>query len=95
MSASCAGCLGSGGSTPWVKKNRPGSDRYLEPFFEFREFMRRTAPLLIAASILLAAVPAAADGAVRHVLRGAGFGHGIGMSQYGAYGCALEGARFP
>jgi len=32
---------------------------------------------------------------VRHVIRGAGFGHGIGMSQYGAYGYALEGAKYP
>src|SRR5918993_1810869 len=56
--------------------------------------MRRTAPLLIALAVL-AAVPAAADAAVRHVIRGAGFGHGIGMSQYGAYGYALEGAKYP
>ena len=40
-------------------------------------------------------MPATADAAVRHVIRGAGFGHGIGMSQYGAYGYALEGARYP
>jgi stage II sporulation protein D len=54
--------------------------------------MRRTA--LLTALALLAAVPATADAAVRHVIRGAGFGHGIGMSQYGAYGYALEGARY-
>ena len=29
------------------------------------------------------------------MIRGAGFGHGIGMSQYGAYGYALEGAKWP
>ena len=40
-------------------------------------------------------MPATADAAVRHVIRGAGFGHGIGMSQYGAYGYALEGAKYP
>src|SRR5215207_4814577 len=55
--------------------------------------MRRTA-LLTALGVLLS-VPAAADAAVRHVVRGAGFGHGIGMSQYGAYGFALEGAKYP
>ena len=55
--------------------------------------MRRTALLTTAA--LLFAVPATADAAVRHVIRGAGFGHGIGMSQYGAYGYALEGASYP
>src|SRR5687767_9978014 len=55
--------------------------------------MRRTA--LLTAAALLFAVPATADAAVRHVFRGAGFGHGIGMSQYGAYGYALEGAKYP
>jgi stage II sporulation protein D len=54
--------------------------------------MRRTA-LLTVLGVLLAA-PATADAAVRHVIRGAGFGHGIGMSQYGAYGYALEGAKY-
>jgi stage II sporulation protein D len=55
--------------------------------------MRRTAPLTVLAVLL--AVPITADAAVRHVIRGAGFGHGIGMSQYGAYGYALEGAKYP
>jgi stage II sporulation protein D len=55
--------------------------------------MRRT--LLLTALITFLAVPAAADAAVKHVIRGAGFGHGIGMSQYGAYGYALEGAKYP
>jgi stage II sporulation protein D len=56
--------------------------------------MRRTL-VLTALALLTAGLPATADGAVRHVIRGAGFGHGIGMSQYGAYGYALEGARYP
>ena len=55
--------------------------------------MRRLA-LLTALAALLLAVPATAGAAVRHVLKGAGFGHGIGMSQYGAYGYALEGTGF-
>src|SRR4051812_33492335 len=55
--------------------------------------MRRV--LAVTASLLLlAAAPGVADAAVRHVIRGAGFGHGIGMSQYGAYGYALNGARY-
>ena len=29
-----------------------------------------------------------------HVIRGAGFGHGIGLSQYGAYGYALHGRSY-
>ena len=55
--------------------------------------MRRT--LLLTALLASLAVPATAGAAVRHVIRGAGFGHGIGMSQYGAYGYALEGAKYP
>jgi stage II sporulation protein D len=53
--------------------------------------MRRA---LIATLLLLTAAPAAADAAVRHVIKGAGFGHGIGMSQYGAYGYSLEGRGY-
>src|SRR3954470_24846406 len=56
--------------------------------------MRRSAPAAIAL-ILCAAVPCTAGAAVRHVFRGAGFGHGIGMSQYGSYGYALEGSKYP
>ena len=54
--------------------------------------MRRA--LLLTVLALCLAVPAAGDAAVRHVIRGAGFGHGIGMSQYGAYGYALQGAKY-
>jgi stage II sporulation protein D len=55
--------------------------------------MRRTLSVTAALLVLAAAVPAA-DAAVRHVIRGAGFGHGIGMSQYGAYGFALAGSSY-
>jgi SpoIID/LytB domain protein len=53
--------------------------------------MRRTVLLAAALAVCLAAP---ADAAVRNVIRGAGFGHGIGMSQYGAYGYALHGSRY-
>jgi stage II sporulation protein D len=53
--------------------------------------MRRT--LLLTLAFLLAAVPSA-GASVRHVIRGAGFGHGIGLSQYGAYGYALKGRKY-
>jgi stage II sporulation protein D len=49
--------------------------------------------LLVTLAFLLGAVPTA-SAAVRHVIRGAGFGHGIGMSQYGAYGFALKGRGY-
>jgi stage II sporulation protein D len=41
--------------------------------------------------IALLALPQAAGARVRQIIRGAGFGHGIGMSQYGAYGYAKHG----
>ena len=55
----------------------------------------RRALAVTASLVVLAAAPAAADAAVRHVIKGAGFGHGIGMSQYGAYGYALHGSKYP
>src|SRR5215218_4098424 len=45
-----------------------------------------------ALSLLIAAPSAHA--ASRLVIRGAGFGHGIGMSQYGAYGLSLKGVPY-
>jgi stage II sporulation protein D len=55
--------------------------------------MRRTL-VFTALLAVLAAIPAASEAAVRHVIKGAGFGHGIGMSQYGSYGYALNGAKY-
>ena len=54
--------------------------------------MRRQLSLTVLLVMLLA--PAAADAATVHVVRGGGFGHGIGMSQYGAYGLAQHGYTF-
>src|SRR5215218_544081 len=54
--------------------------------------MRRT--FAVTAFLLVLAAAPASQAAVRHVIRGAGFGHGIGMSQYGAYGYALNGAKY-
>jgi stage II sporulation protein D len=48
----------------------------------------RILPLVLAV-LLCAAVPA--DAAKRFTIRGAGFGHGVGMSQYGAMGYAAHG----
>jgi stage II sporulation protein D len=47
--------------------------------------------LLVTALLLPFAAPPVADAATVHEIRGAGWGHGIGMSQYGAYGLALNG----
>ncbi|MGH2944275.1 MAG: SpoIID/LytB domain-containing protein, partial [Solirubrobacteraceae bacterium] len=47
---------------------------------------------LLLAMLLTALSAAPAQGAARLVVRGAGFGHGVGMSQYGAYGFAQQGS---
>src|SRR5215210_3777461 len=52
----------------------------------------RHAILLALAGCLLAAAPAHAGSKL--TIRGAGFGHGVGMSQYGAYGFAKHGAGY-
>jgi stage II sporulation protein D len=55
--------------------------------------MRRLATISL--SIALAAALAAPAGAAsRFTVRGAGYGHGIGMSQYGAYGFAKRGSTY-
>ncbi len=53
--------------------------------------MRR---LLLPTALALVAVPASAQAASTVVVRGAGFGHGIGLSQYGAYGYAQKGFSY-
>src|SRR5919107_4414832 len=53
----------------------------------------RTLGSLLVALVLLAAAPSA-HAASRLVIRGAGFGHGIGMSQYGAYGLSPQGVPY-
>src|SRR3954469_10596280 len=54
--------------------------------------MQRTTPLLTA--LLAVALAAPAEGAATFVIRGAGFGHGVGMSQYGADGYAQHGKDY-
>jgi stage II sporulation protein D len=51
--------------------------------------LRSTALLLVL--VLSLALAPAAKAAVSWVVHGRGFGHGVGMSAYGAYGYALEG----
>ncbi len=46
------------------------------------------------ALLLALAAPAPAPAATRFTIHGAGFGHGIGMSQYGAQGYARHGYRY-
>lgn len=51
-------------------------------------FAKRT---VLLAALLAVAAAAPAHGASRLIVRGAGFGHGVGMSQYGALGFAKQG----
>lgn len=54
--------------------------------------MRRLAVLTALAASL--AMPGTAPAATTFVITGAGFGHGVGMSQYGAQGLAQHGASY-
>src|SRR5215204_5093036 len=51
---------------------------------------------LIPATVIVAALaaPASADAGTSLVIKGAGFGHGVGMSQYGAMGYAKHGRSY-
>jgi stage II sporulation protein D len=53
--------------------------------------MVRLRRLVLSTLGVLAAAPAAAQAAPTFVVNGAGFGHGVGMSQYGAFGYASKG----
>ncbi len=52
------------------------------------QLLARTAAAILAATVSL---PTAAQAATTVTAKGAGFGHGVGMSQYGAYGQAKAG----
>jgi stage II sporulation protein D len=56
--------------------------------------MRQLLKTAVAACVLALLLPAAASGRERWSLRGAGWGHGIGMSQWGAYGFAKQGRSY-
>jgi len=57
--------------------------------------MARLPSHILALAVLTAALAAApAHGASKLTIRGAGWGHGVGMSQYGAMGAALQGWRY-
>jgi len=56
--------------------------------------MLRLSRLLALTALGLLLATATAQGASRFTIRGAGFGHGVGMSQYGAMGYAKQGAGY-
>jgi stage II sporulation protein D len=61
----------------------------LLPILGWDSEMRRLA--VLTALFIALAMPEAAPAATIFVIKGAGFGHGVGMSQYGAQGYALHG----
>jgi stage II sporulation protein D len=56
--------------------------------------MRRALSLTALVALLALAFAAGADAAIRHVVKGRGWGHGIGLSQYGAKGLAEHGRSY-
>lgn len=54
----------------------------------------RTLIACAAALALLSIYPLSASASVRWIVHGRGFGHGVGMSAYGAYGYALHGKGY-
>jgi stage II sporulation protein D len=56
--------------------------------------INRTLRTAVVAALVAAALPTGATAAERWSVKGAGWGHGIGMSQYGAYGFAKHGASY-
>jgi stage II sporulation protein D len=63
----------------------------VETKMPMRKSLQTAALFVSLAATVVALVPATAGAAPMQVVRGAGFGHGIGMSQYGAYGMAQQG----
>jgi stage II sporulation protein D len=53
--------------------------------------MQRNLCIISLTGALIACAPVTAEAAKRFTIRGAGFGHGVGMSQYGAMGYASHG----
>jgi stage II sporulation protein D len=56
--------------------------------------MARFLNLILIAVLACLVASASASAASRLTIRGAGFGHGVGMSQYGAYGFAKQGVGY-
>jgi stage II sporulation protein D len=59
-----------------------------------RRRAKEIAVVVLAGALLAAAVMPASAAAARWTIRGHGFGHGVGMSQYGAYGYAKHGKGY-
>ena len=58
------------------------------------KLVRKICAALLPALLLLSVYPLAAQAGVSWVVHGRGFGHGVGMSAYGAYGYAKAGKNY-
>src|ERR1044072_602399 len=56
--------------------------------------MMRARTVVLALAFLVLCGPASARGSVTWVVKGGGFGHGVGMSAYGAYGYGKHGSGY-
>ena len=93
-STSCATCPGGGAVLGRLSaRGRTATLGRRSGWWGYRSSrpMRRIAFLT---SLIVVCLAPAAHGASSVVVRGAGFGHGIGMSQYGAYGFAQKGSSY-
>jgi stage II sporulation protein D len=58
------------------------------------KFVRKLIAVSMAIALLASLYPVAASAAVNWIVHGRGFGHGVGMSAYGAYGFAKHGKGY-
>src|SRR5690349_7066411 len=81
--------------TPSASKHSTKRSDALRNAMGFRLFQMAVNRLAVLTSLLVFALaaPAGAATSSNFTIRGAGFGHGIGLSQYGAYGYAAHGAN--
>jgi peptidoglycan hydrolase-like amidase len=75
---------------------RPGGFALIPCATLIRRLLEASVALAVITSLVLTTMPARADSAIsarsgNFTIRGAGWGHGWGMSQYGAYGAARSG----
>lgn len=79
-----------------MPSGRPTYTRFLRPWRLYVGIRHKSATggLTVAVALAIVLPAPAAHAAVRWVVKGHGFGHGVGMGQYGAYGYAKHGADY-
>src|SRR4051812_50185976 len=74
----------------WARRYHPEALRNSGAYLRLAQVMRRSAHAALAAAAALLACCAPAHAASSLTIKGAGFGHGVGMSQFGALGYAQQ-----